>query len=461
MQIARPQVMPYSIQDRLSKQSPFADISQALSQCSVRAVETPYDANNWSNLAIALRCSGNLEAAIAAYKRALAIQPDSAAVLSNLGGALRAACRLDEAIICLQRAIQLEPNLASAQFNLGLALEDAGSLDEALNCYERALLLEPKRTDAVIQKAYTLLAMGRLEEGFQVYERRLEFEAMLQRNFEQPQWNGQSFAGKTLLLYAEQGRGDTFQFIRYASMAKALGGSVIVECQPDTADIVRKVSGVDQVVNRGDSLPHFDYCASLMSLPFIFKTTLQTIPQSIPYLRVPDQALGSVSLRPADLFRVGIVWTSGHEDVGANERSVPFAHFVKLLEAADIALYSLQVGDSVSDIEKFGCRNLIQDLGKQFKSFASTADAIQQLDLVITVDTSVAHLAGGLGKSVWVLLPFASEWRWLQKRSDSPWYPVARLYRQEHARDWAAVFDRVVADLRDARNDTGDLEKKR
>lgn len=439
--------MSYSLQDRLLKQSPLSDPQQAIASYSGAVLASPDRASACADLGVALRVAGHLSAAIALYRRAVALDPRSAVALSNLGGALRASGDLNWAVAHLQRAVEIAPEFSAGHFNLGLALEDAGRLEEALTAYDRVLALDPARTDARIQKAFTLLRLGRLEEGFAQYECRLQSEPMLKRNFTQPAWNGQPFPGKTILLYAEQGRGDTFQFIRYAPLVKALGTEVIVECQPETAAVVATVPGVDKVVSRGQALPHFDCHASLMSLPFLLRTTLETIPGAVPYLQVPPGAAGGVNVPPSSLIKVGIAWSSGHEDVGAHERSIALEHFLRLLEIPQVALYSLQVGPAVCDLARLGVQHLIPDLGSRFKDFSHTADAISQLDLVVSVDTAIVHLAGAMAKPVFVFLPYASEWRWLRHRTDSPWYPTARLYRQEKPMSWDDAFNRAAADL--------------
>lgn len=412
-----------------------------------RIKTTPADAAVWADYGVALRCAGHLDAAISAYRRSLGLNSDQAGVLSNLGGALRAAGRIEESIGVLHKALALIPGSLAIRFNLGLAYEDALKLTEALEQYEFILRNDASRKDAAQQRAFTLLKLGRLEEGFAAYEDRLLHERALQRNFKQPKWDGSSFAGKTLLLHSEQGLGDTFQFIRYAAIAKARGGKVVVECQKPTLNVVKTAAGVDEVIPAGSKLPPFDLQASLMSLPFITKTAIDTIPSAVPYLTTPPESLDTVRISRTNHFKIGIVWASGHADIGVHARTVPLCNFLPLLAIPNIALYSLQVGDAAREICKLGCENLIEDLQPQLIDFGQTADAIRQMDLIISVDTAVPHLAGAMAKPIWVLLPYASEWRWLDARSDSPWYPTITLFRQERPHDWDEVFARVLDSL--------------
>lgn len=441
-------MMKYSVQNSFLQQPGVKELTDQIPLLGQNVLDNPEEAGGWGNLGVALRCSGKLRTAIALYRRALSLEPNSPAILSNLAGALRANGDLKEAVEISRRSIQLQPAMAAAHFNLGLALEDSGRLTEALQCYDQTLLLEPKRGDAAVQRAFTLLRMGNFAEGFAAYEKRLQFEPMLRQTFSQPLWDGQDFSNKTLLLYSEQGLGDTLQFIRYCALAKQRGGEVIVSCQPPVAMLAAQAQGVDRIVLPGRPLPPFHYHASLMSMPFIFKTNLGNVPQARPYLSVPTEALNTIRLRPSNLFKVGIVWASGHETVGVHDRSTRLDHFLKLLELPQVALYSLQVGSPIAQLEELGCEHLIQNVGKQFKDFSCTADAIRQLDLIISVDTAVVHLAAAMGKPVWLLLPYAAEWRWLQGRTDSPWYQSVKLYRQQAPFGWDALCTKVAADLR-------------
>jgi hypothetical protein len=439
--------MSKSSTEHRGQEAPFGDIGARVAEFACQTIAQPEQVGAWSNLAVALRCSNQLDAAIAIYRRALRMEPHDKGVMSNLGGALRAAGRLDEATSILRQAAKLNPEFLPARFNLGLALEDSGALDEALAEYDFVLSREPGRRDATMQKAFTLLKMGRLLEGFAEYEKRLHLEPRLQRKFAKPMWDGQSFQNQTLLLYSEQGLGDTFQFVRYARYVKELGGSVILECPRTTMEVAATARGIDVVVAQGDKLPAFDYHASLMSLPYLMGTTLETIPAAIPYLCVPDCSTNRIKIaaRPGNL-RVGIAWKAGHDDVGAHSRNIPLKHFIELLQIPGINLYSLQVGGGDHD-PLLDTSVLIENVGAQLETFVQTAEAIDQLDLIISTDTALIHLAAAMGKPTWVVLPYASEWRWLQHRNDSPWYPTVRLYRPGQPNQWHDVFKNIIMDL--------------
>jgi hypothetical protein len=436
-----------AVQQRLREQTPFANIEDSLKLLTSRLAATPEDPRIWADLAVAIRCTGNLHLAIAIYRRALNMAPRTASVLSNLGGALRAVGMVDEAITVLKEAVALAPELDAARFNLGLAYEDANNLEAALQQYEGLLVSNPDRRDALMQRAFVLLKSGDLERGFAAYEKRFVTETALRPRFKQQQWSGENFEGKTLLLHAEQGMGDTFQFIRYAAIAKQRGGRIIVECQAPTAAVLKGISAIDEVHVRGAKLPHFDLQASLMSLPHIFRTSLSNVPASIPYIDVPSEYRDSVVVPPCKLRKVGIVWQSGHTDIGLHSRAVPAREFERLLEVPGVQLHSLQVERDVQDLKDAIEYGLLIDLAPQFKNFGHTADAISKLDLVITVDTAVAHLAAAMAKPVWVLLPFSSEWRWMRNRDDSPWYPTMKLFRQTVPGEWDTVMQRIIRDL--------------
>lgn len=438
---------PISVSNNQGQGLSVSELKRMIPEFSRRVWENSMDSGVWGDLGVALRCDGKLETAICLYRRALALNPDCAGAMSNLGGALRATGKLDESIKCLQDVVERSPGFLPALFNLGLAMEDAGRLQDALNCYEKVLSVDTNRRDAAEQKAFTLLRLGDLNLGFEAYEKRFLFEPRLRRGFKQPRWDGSEQKGKTLLLYGEQGRGDTIQFVRYAARAKKLVERVVVECPPELCKLVGNAEGVDEVVPHGSRLPKFDLQASLMSMPFLFKTDLDSIPNEVPYLRVPKQESLDVQLMRSDSIKVGIAWASGHSDVGVHERSMNLSSFLPLFENPQVMFYSLQVGPAAAELQSTGVNAFVQDLGKQFGDFFDTACAIDQLDLVISVDTAIVHLAGALAKPVWILLPYAAEWRWMRNRTDTPWYPTGKLYRQEKPFGWETVIDGVKHDL--------------
>ncbi len=344
----------------------------------------------------------------------------------------------------IQRALALAPDLVEAHINLGNARKSQRKVDEAAEAYTRALSLDPANPEAHWNFAQVLLLMGRLGEGWAEYAWRTKCEefSAVNWNFKQPLWDGSDLDGRTVLLYAEQGFGDTIQFLRYLPMVAAQGGDVILQCPPQLTRLFEAAPAAAdiQLVTKIGDIP-FDLQAPLHGLPGLFATTLDTIPADVPYLRPPGDT--PPALDSSGGLKVGLVWAGNPKHKNDANRSVGFERFQPLLDMEGIDLYSLQVG------ERGGDNNKLTDLGKDLGDFADTAAAIGQLDLVITVDTSVAHLAGALGKPVRTLLPWLPDWRWQRDRDDTPWYPTMRLFRQPAAGDWDAVIGEVGAALRD------------
>ncbi len=397
----------------------------------------------YNNLGVALRALGKLEAAAACYQRSLALNPNHGGAYTNLGNVLRGLGRLDVAAASHRRAVELSPDSADAHCNLGLALRDLGQTDEALQCFAKTLELNPDHPDCHWDRSLALLQQGDLKKGFAEYEWRWKLGSNPPRGFAQPQWDGAELKGKTILLHHEQGFGDMIQFARYIPMVKEKGGTIIVEAQRQLSRLFSTIDGVGQVVNRGSDLPKFDVYAPMMSLGHIFGTTLDTVPAAVPYLKAPDTFAQQLPATMGKLLKVGIAWAGRPTHKNDANRSCSFSHFTELLGLADVAFYSLQIGPAVADIAEFGCEAFVTELGGKMGDFADTAAVVQQLDLVITVDTAVAHLAGALAKPVWVAVPYPGDWRWMLDREDSPWYPSLRLFRQPGPGDWAAVFENL------------------
>ena len=409
----------------------------------------------YNDMGIALRMQGQIEAAIAAYRKALTLKPDCAESHYNLGNALQLQDRCDEAILCQQQAIALKPDFSRAHYNLGRLFHEQGDLTDAMTCYERAIVLNPEDVDFRWNLAIALLTMGELKRGFAEYEWRWQLRDNLPRPFSAPLWEGSPLAGKTILLHAEQGFGDTLQFIRYATLVAQRGGQVVVECQPALIRLLATVDGVQQVVARGDTLPDFQVHAPLLSLPRILGTELQTVPAQIPYLKPPAIAF-KLDCSADRRLKIGLVWAGNPKRENDQLRSCTLAQFSRLLNIEGIAFYSLQKGPKAAELSQMPqCSDRIQDLSHHLNDFADTAAIVAQLDLVITVDTAVAHLAGGLGKPTWVLLSHSADWRWLLDRVDNPWYPSMRLFRQKQAGKWEDVVNCVAEALQEVRKCEG------
>ena len=392
-------------------------------------------------LGVVLHAQGRLQDAVARYEHALALAPDHPETRNNLGVALVDLGRLDEAITHHERALAVRPAGAEMHYNLGSALQRQGRYAEALACYGRALALKPNYAQAHLNRSLTLLLTGKLDEGWQEYEWRFAVN-VYDRKFDRPLWSGKPLVGESILVHAEQGLGDTLQFMRFVPAIAERGGRVILEVPASLVRLARTVAGASQIVAAGDPLPAFDCHCPLLSLPRILKTNLATIPNAVPYLSVPAEASAVWAERVATApgLRVGIAWA------GTTQGAIDLQLLQPLWEIAGISWFSLQVGAESRGLSSLDGVQIV-DLAPWLGDFAETAAAIGQLDLVISVDTSVAHLAGALARNTWVLLPHVPDWRWLLDRDDSPWYPTARLFRRRNAGDWPAMAHQVAEAL--------------
>ena len=406
------------------------------------------------NLGIALHDQGKLTEAVASYQRALALQPDSAAAHYNLGIALNDQGKPAEAVASYDRALALKPDYAEALNNRGVALHQLKRFPEELSCYARALALEPDSAQAHSNEGWCNLLLGDLDRGWEKQEWRWQTKelAHTRRGFTQPQWDGsREVAGKTILLHAEQGFGDTIQFCRYAPLLEEYGARVILEVQPPLRGLISTLSSAILVVSKGEALPAFDMHCPLLSLPRAFGTRLATIPAATPYLHPVAQTVDAWDRRlgPRHGPRIGLAWSGNQTHRNDRNRSIPLNVLVPILDSIDGTFVSVQRDLREADAALLQERRDILHFGQELKDFADTAALVSNLDLIVSVDTSVAHLAGALAKPVWVLLPYIPDWRWLLDREDSPWYPTARLFRQDETRAWDGVLARLKGALRD------------
>ena len=403
-----------------------------------------------NNLGIALGHEKHFDEAIAGYRRALELKPDYAEAHNNLGIALSQEGDYEEAIGRFRRAIELKPDYAEAYSNLGITLTELGRLDEALASYNEAVRLKENYPDAYMNRALAFLVRGDFERGWREYESRWQCKDFNPRNFKQPQWNGGPLEGRRILLHAEQGFGDTFQFVRYARLVKEeRGGRVIVWCPKPLVPLVSQCPYVDQVTVEGAKLPEFEVHLPLLSLPKVFGTSLETIPSQVPYLFAKPQLVEHWrdELSYINAFKIGINWQGNPRYRGDRHRSVPLEKFASLAKVPGVRLVSLQRGLGSEQIDQVSSRLSVTALGahrdEAAGAFMDTAAILMNLDLVVSSDTSLVHLAGGLGVPVWVALPWAADWRWLLEREDSPWYPTMRLFRQREPGDWDELFQRI------------------
>lgn len=443
----------------------------------------PNDARIYYNLGIAFQDKGQHDTAIFCYQKVLQLNPQFVDAYNNLGNALIEKKQFDEAIPYLQRAIQLNPNLATAYVNLGIALNEKGQFDEAISYFKKALQLDPQydmayynlgRTfhyygrldeaityfkkaielnptyaDAHYGLSLTFLLSGNFREGWKEYEWRKKLKDYYQRNFPKPLWNGFNIIGKSILLHAEQGFGDNIQFIRYAPLVAQCGAKVFVECQKELKLLFQKVDGVNQVIARGEQLPEFDIHCPLLSLPLIFNTMIETIPTNIPYLSVDSilmQEWRNKVTNKHSKLKIGLVWATGIGDL-SKLKSFPLDTFSPLAQFDNITFYSLQKGEAAKQAKNPPKGMKLIDYTDEINDFSDTAALIKNLDLVISADTAVAHLAGALGNPVWTLLPSVSIYQWMLHREDSPWYPTMKLFRQPSQGDWESVIDKVIDEL--------------
>jgi tetratricopeptide (TPR) repeat protein len=415
-------------------------------------------------------------------REVLAVEPGNPSALLNLAGALWGQERFQEAAGDYERVLKVQPTLLAAHLGLGMTLARLGRLQEARAALEKVLALDPAHVlgrqvlvqillrlkdwgaaqaawvalvgqqyppaEATYETAHILLTFGAFQQGLELMESRLEPSLARGRVipvYPQPRWDGAPFPGKTLLLFWEQGFGDTVMFIRYAALAKARGGRVLVRVQQALVPLVRTLAGVDGVYGSEEPLPDFDLQLPLGSLPMVFGTRLESIPAGLPYLHGPVQAVPALEAALAGAapgLRVGLVWAGNPGHTRDAQRSIPPALLGALGQVPGVTWFSLQVGQDV----QLPFEN-IRDLGPLLTDFGATAWVLERLDLVLTVDTAIAHLAGALGRPTWLLVSFIPDWRWLLEREDSPWYPGMRLFRQGEPKDWPEVLGRVGRDL--------------
>ena len=447
------------------------------------------------NLGAAFRAKGEPDKAVQCYQHALSLAPDVPTAHFNLGNALAQQGKLDDAAACLRKALALKPDFAEAFCSLGNVLRNQGGLEEAMDCLRKALALKPNLPEAYDHLSNTLLGLGRpreaeenyrcaialrpdsaelklgyslvklllgdYETGFLLYESRLDKDALPQATYSAlqarigqfrdiPRWRGESGKGKTLLVWTDQGLGDTLMMMRYLPMLKGRGfEKVTVDCEETLVRVVQGIPGVDEAVPTSRSAPvgGVDCHCPLTSLPFMFKTRVESIPNKIPYLHVPDQLRKKWTEKLAGLAtpRVGLAWAGRKDHPKDALRSIRLERLSPLFGIAGVNFVNLQKGPEAGQIGETGLR--ILDRMDECGDLLETAALVDQLDLVISVDTAVMHLAGALGKPVWHLNRFETEWLWMLKREDSPWYPSMRIFRQLRPGSWDEVIARVASAL--------------
>jgi Flp pilus assembly protein TadD len=411
---------------------------------------TPQDTESRYLLGLALRQSGATADAIEVFTQLVQLAPQHFDAHNALGDALQAAGRVEEAVGWYRQAILLRPDSAEAHNNLASAYQEIGQVTEAIASYRAAVALAPNDPAIHYNLALSLLSDGQYIEGFIEHESRWQVPqlGLTQRNFSQPRWTGEDPRGKRLLLFCEQGFGDSIQMLRYVPLIEQMGASVIVQLPRELMRLARSLPGDATLVAFGDLLPEFDLQCPLLSVPRAMRTTVESIPVVLPYLRCEPAAAEEWRQRVDAVARgkrkIGVAWAGRREHWNDRNRSIPPEMLTPLLSAPDAIFVSLQKLQEGAPLDH------IFDWTSDLHDFADTAALIEALDGVISVDTAVAHLAGALGKPTWLLLPFAADWRWLRDREDSPWYPSMKLLRQTNLMNWTPVIAQAsqqIADL--------------
>ncbi len=409
----------------------------------------------YNHLGVVLNGQGKIDEAVKNFKLALQYDPHYAEVYNNLGIALKEQEQFAEAMANFDRALQLDPHFFEAYYNLANSLRDEGRCTEAIKNYQQAIRLKSDYAQAHWNMSLAHLLNGDYIEGWKGYRWRRNADLKILTDYHstgKPRWDGSSFKSRRLLVHYEQGLGDNIQFARFLPMVKARGGTVIFETLKPIIGLFRDFPGVDEFIEYNPDqklFVQFDVYTSLFDLPNIFGTTLETIPSEVPYIHAdPAKVDYWRNKLSGDDFKVGIVWAGSPEHGNDRYRSCSLECFAPLAEIEGVQLYGLQKGQAAQQMDEYAGTMKVTNISKHFDDFTETAAAIQNLDLVISVDTSVLHLTGAMGKPTWALIPYAPEWRWMLERQDSPWYPTMRLFRQKEWGQWKPVFEYLKQELR-------------
>jgi tetratricopeptide (TPR) repeat protein len=416
------------------------------------------------NKGMALEKMGRLQEAVSHYQQAIEYCPESSRTFNNLGNAYRELDRLDEAIISLERAIELDPNYAEAFSNLGWTLFRLQEYQQSKEYFKKATKINPSLSPAVFNLSLCQLTLGEFDEGWIHYEERMK-QPLYQKKIDplnKPQWNGnQPIEGKTIYIHSEQGLGDTIQFCRYIKLLANKGAKVLFEPQIQLQGLLKNLDGISQLTEPGQIIPPYDYHCPLMSLPLAFKTNRGSIPNVVPYIFADENKKNywKEKLTTISGPKVGLVWSGGFrpnnpELWGVNQRRNISFELISQLNIEGIEFFSLQKGEGAeAELKKYKDQlwksNNLHNFTDELKDFSDTAALIDQLDLVISVDTSSAHLAGAMGKPVWILNRFDGCWRWLSDGDESEWYPTAKLFRQKKSGEWQDVMSLVKMKLQE------------
>lgn len=413
----------------------------------------PKHVNGWCYLGIALHDLRRYDESVAAYERALTLQPNFPIALNNMGNSLRYLGRVAEADEAFQRALDLSPDYFNALRNRGTLHAWTGRIDLAFQYYHQAMQLNPNDAELHRNLGVIHLLQGNFKDGWREYDFRWQCREAIQHRYQQPKWTGQSLVGKTVLLYSEQGLGDTIHFVRFAKTLKEMGATTMVHMQPALLALLQGCEGIDYLIPNSLQIEHpFDYHCSLLDTAGVLQIDDTNVPNTVPYLKV-SESLSSywgntlANALPKAKLRVGMVWQGNADHQADMFRSIPLEKLTTLADLDGIQLVSLQRDKGVEQLKNWSGSKRIyclpENIDQSSGAFMDTAAVIQHLDLIVTSDTSMAHLAGALARPTCVLLGFTPDWRWLQNRPDSPWYPTCRLFRQPAVGDWETVVSEV------------------
>ncbi|MCX5922289.1 MAG: tetratricopeptide repeat protein [Candidatus Dependentiae bacterium] len=410
-------------------------------------------------LARVLNAVSKFEESTRCFERALGLQPQNANILLEYANTLNMANQTEKALEIYYKILAILPNNSSIMYNVAYTLKKLNRIEEALPVYQRVLELDPNNSEAHFSLSLAYLITGNFEQGWPEYEWRWKRDQGSARNLSKPLWDGTPLHGKTILLHAEQGLGDSFQFIRYAKMVKERGGKIVAAVHSPLVTLFKLCPYMDTVISLNDNLPFYDVHAPLMSLPYLLKTRAETIPHDMPYLYADPALVESwkEKLSADKKFKIGICW-QGNSNYSTHflrtavaAKSISLPTFMPLLTMPGVSTYNLQKVTGEDQLNLLPTNASLINFGDDFDTthgrFMDTAAVMKNLDLIITVDTSIAHLAGGLGVPAWVFLPEPPDWRWMLKRTDTPWYPTMRLFRQPAAGDWDSVMQTITAEL--------------
>lgn len=418
---------------------------QAAAAFAAAALATPDMAEAHGNLGVVLRRQGRISAAVASHARAVALEPDNGGFLSNMGNALREAGRLEEAVATLRRAVAAAPDNRSFAYNLALALRDSRRMDEAAAMLQALAQADPANADFAWDLALTRLAMTDYGPGFAGYEARWGLARTPARTLPGERLRpGMAVAGKTVLLTSEQGFGDALQFARFVPLLAKRGARVVLECLPELKDLFAGLAGVAAVVDKHAPPPPYDLWTPMLSLAHVLGVTWSTLPAEVPYLTPPRPLARPLAHPPKTVLNVGLVWAGKPTP---RDRSWPLESLMDLFTDPRVTFHSLQLGPRAADLAATGADRLVRDLAPSLRSFADTAAVMAGMDLIVTIDTSAAHLAGALGRPTWVLLRYVSDWRWRDEPEECAWYPTMRLFRQPSPTDFATPVTRLGEEL--------------